>query len=267
MFILYAASSAQVAPRSTNIRKVLLVNPVMMRHSILEAAHVRRYCDSHSDSCVVRHNLQPWLSQRELIHEMNHGDFVEIHSPPDPHGEDSRVSVCRTDPLFSEPGRGDSFVVSDTGSEGSNESDRVDEEFEEEPLENSTTAAECEDCRSFATWYIDHNRFRHCERPRIIRVCGRADSWRDVIFRTWADVMIRNLPFRITAVHAQPASLAFPFDTYRTDLMHVIVEQGIQMARVAVIVAQPAAMFHAPYEHLAAHSVTAMVCAQMVQCA
>eukprot|EP00438_Fugacium_kawagutii_P001284 Skav203829 [mRNA] locus=scaffold1652:32699:38219:+ [translate_table: standard] len=241
---LYSTTPSQGSAPDKTIRKVISVDSVMLRSAMLSAGHVRAFCEALGDGCLVYHNLVPWLSQRNLVREMNHGDYVAIHIPPVESSSSAIAAVCAYDSAFVDPDDAYSHVVSPTGSGGTSpqpsDADEDDDELLDDIEEDGSTTAEgCDSCRDFATWFVDHRSGYGSHLPRIVRLCGAQDTWRDALCHAWPDRMIRTLPFRITVVHAQPASLDFPHGRYHQELTHIVIEQHMELYKGAVIVAWP----------------------------
>ena len=80
------------------------------------------------------------------------------------------------------------------------------------------------------TWFIHHERYPTCRRPRPLRLERQSVTWIDDFRQLWRDLLERRLPFTIHVVRPRPPQARR--DQYAC---HVVIEQLPTNARAAVV--------------------------------
>jgi len=70
------------------------------------------------------------------------------------------------------------------------------------------------------TWFINHQTFRQCAQPRIVRLGRCENDWLPSMLDPWQDRMQQDAPTQIGVVHARP-----PHDMMKIDTVHIMIEQ------------------------------------------
>ena len=81
------------------------------------------------------------------------------------------------------------------------------------------------------TWYIHHQRYKRCHRPRAVRLDGAMIGWIEEFRQTWSDVLDFNIPFGIHVVRPRP-----PRPRWQSYPCHVVLEQAAHPHRAAGVI-------------------------------
>lgn len=86
------------------------------------------------------------------------------------------------------------------------------------------------------TWYIDHQAFRHCPEPKIVRIGSARHEWPEKIYEPWLSLLNPRAVTNVAVVHAIP-----PHDALRIETLHIMIEQNPLEPRAAAVLS---AIFH-----------------------
>ena len=81
------------------------------------------------------------------------------------------------------------------------------------------------------TWYVHHQRYKRCHRPRAVRLDGAMIGWIEEFRQTWNDILDHNIPFGLHVVRPRP-----PRPRLQSFSCHVIVEQAPVPHRAAGVI-------------------------------
>ena len=81
------------------------------------------------------------------------------------------------------------------------------------------------------TWYVHHQRYKRCHRPRAVRLDGAMIGWIEEFRQTWNDILDHNIPFGLHVVRPRP-----PRPRLQSYSCHVIVEQAPLPHRAAGVI-------------------------------
>lgn len=262
--IYYHPGPASMERPTTRVRKVHAIRHVLERIEVFHIARVGKYCASTGNACLLFHNNEPWMLQHPQMHEISHGDVLTIHVPPSSDHEDTCDAVHHTEAQAMEDPEAYQSDIERFINHSSSSDEQALQYPQEEIGDTEIQEEECENCRMLAVWYIDHSHFRLCAEPRVVRVCGQQESWRDAIFSVWSDQMSRTAPFRLAIAHPQPASLDYSVAEYHVELLHVILEQHTVFSSSAILLAYPGAFHHSTRDRIVALSTSTLTCSQLI---
>ena len=86
------------------------------------------------------------------------------------------------------------------------------------------------------TWYIDHQAFRHCPEPKIVRIGSARHEWLEKIYEPWLSLLNPRAVTNVAVVHPIP-----PHDALRIETLHIMIEQNPLEPRAAAVLS---AIFH-----------------------
>eukprot|EP00438_Fugacium_kawagutii_P019803 Skav234940 [mRNA] locus=scaffold2677:203191:217779:+ [translate_table: standard] len=249
--VLYAGGPDNGAlPR--RVRKARICPARVSRDDVLMVARAYEACVYLRDRCLVAHNGRPWNVQDQHLRRLASGDWLEITVPPQ---EPSPTGDVCADVIAAHPPDSDAPTEGDLDNQSDWVSDGADGEGPADPPHGGVADLHEQEF-VFCVWAIHHVHQRACPGPRVVVTSVWPDAWSRDLLAVWNDVLHAASPTSFHLVVPQPGNAVLP-DGRRC--LHVLLEQGLNQARRAVLVSVSVRVGQRRSGEVMAHSVPAYI--------